>query len=125
MLFLCNNKKLTSESALKTLNCNGFPFRARVRDGKNHGICQRTKKTNIGLTNHSAIFPSNNEKLTSESALKTINCNDLKERKLSVLREGKDSEIIFCVILSMIRRNSWQKKEPTLCRTGSSDLGLS
>ena len=42
---------------------------------------------------------SNNEKLISESALKTINRNDFKERRLSVFREGKDSEIIFCVIL--------------------------
>ena len=97
------------------------PNFTRVTNSSNTQVERPSQKNSEPIFKNAA----NNEKLTSESALKIINCNDLKERKLSVLRAGKDSEIIFCVILSMIRRNSWQKKEPTLCRTGSSDLGLS
>ena len=45
------------------------------------------------------VILSNNEKLNSESALEMADCKDLKERKLAISRERKDSESIFCVIL--------------------------
>ena len=61
---------------------------------------------------------SNNKKLTSDSAIKRTSCNDLKERKLDLLMEDKESEIIFCVIIKVTRIIRGIKK-PLLKRKGS------
>ena len=45
-----------------------------------------------------AKLVSNNEKLTSESATERTDYKDFNECKLGLSVEGKDSEIIFCVI---------------------------